>query len=123
MMKNLLILILLIIFTSCNSQVSKKINIIDLPTLKNEVIGKDVQLIDVRTENEYNSGHIDDAININIANEDNFKQKIQELDKHNPVYIYCHAGGRSNKASKIMEGLGFTEIYDFSGGWSTWIKQ
>ncbi|WP_345276438.1 rhodanese-like domain-containing protein [Litoribaculum gwangyangense] len=118
-----MLLLLLIIFTSCNSQVDKKINVIDLPTLKQEVIGKDVQFVDVRTENEYQAGHIDDAVNIDISNETNFKNKIQELDKNKPIYIYCHSGGRSNKASKIMEELGFTTIYDFSGGWSTWSRQ
>jgi rhodanese-related sulfurtransferase len=123
MKKILLILVVIIAYTSCNSQVSKKINVIDLQTLKKEVVGKDVQFIDVRTEKEYDAGHIDDAVNINVSNEAVFKKKIQELDKHKPVYIYCHSGGRSNKASKIMEELGFTSIYDFSGGWSTWSQQ
>ncbi|MGA1227026.1 MAG: rhodanese-like domain-containing protein [Tamlana sp.] len=122
-MKKLFILTVFISFISCNSQVEKKTSTIDLPTLKKDVIGKDVQLIDVRSPEEYNAGHIDDAININIANQENFNNKIQELDKNKPVYIYCHSGGRSHRASKIMEGLGFTKIYDFTGGWKAWSSQ
>jgi rhodanese-related sulfurtransferase len=117
-----LILVLFIGLTSCNSQVNKKINTINFETLNQNVIGKDVQFIDVRTEKEYDAGHIDDAININVSDESDFIKRIQELDKNKPVYIYCHSGGRSNKASKIMEELGFTGIYDYSDGWSTWNK-
>lgn len=122
-MKNLFTLLILITLTSCNSQDNIKINTIDLKTLKQKVIGKDVQFVDVRSGKEYLAGHIDDAMNIDISNQINFKKKIQELDKNKPVYIYCHSGGRSNKASKIMEDLGFKIIYDFSGGWSSWSKQ
>lgn len=123
-MKNLFFIIALILCISCKGQ--EKANgtqVIDIQTLKTEVIGKDVQLVDVRSEKEYNQGHIDDAININIANKDNFKKEIQKLDRTKPVYIYCHSGGRSHRASKIMKELGFTSIYDFSGGWSTWSNQ
>ena len=122
-MKIQFLLVTFLILTSCNSQTNKKISRIDLETLKKEVIGKDVQFVDVRTEKEYHAGHIDDAININVLNETTFKEKIKELDKSKPVYIYCLSGGRSNKASKIMEALGFSQVYDFSGGWSTWSKQ
>lgn len=122
-MKNILILFVIVAFTSCNGQVSKKINTIDLATINQEVIGKNVQLIDVRTAKEYNEGHIDDALNIDVLNEVNFKIAIEKLNKNHPVYVYCYSGGRSNKASKIMEELGFSTIYDFSGGWSTWSKK
>lgn len=118
-----LLLVAFLILTSCNSQVNKKIRGIDLETLKKEVIGKDVQFVDVRTEKEYLAGHIDDAININVLNETSFNEKIKELDKSKPVYVYCRSGMRSNKASKIMVASGFMRVYDFSGGWSAWSKQ
>lgn len=118
-----LLLVAFLILTSCNSQVNKKIRGIDLETLKKEVIGKDVQFVDVRTEKEYLAGHIDDAININVLNETSFNEKIKELDKSKPVYVYCLSGVRSNKASNIMQRLGFMTIYDFSAGWSAWSKQ
>ena len=119
-MKHLFIVVLLIINTSCQAQENTNTQIMGIQTLKTDVIGKDVQLVDVRTEKEYSQGHIDDAIHIGIADKEKFKAEIQKLDKTEPVYIYCHSGVRSHRASKIMNALGFTQVYDYKGGWSEW---
>lgn len=121
-MKNTLFLFTLILGISFAGPQAKTVKI-DLKTFKKEVIGKEVQLVDVRSVEEYRAGHIDDAINIPIDPSDAFVQKFQELHKEKPVYIYCKAGGRSNKASKKLEDMGFQIIYDFSGGYSSWIEQ
>ncbi len=122
-MKNIFFVLLLIVSISCKGQEEKGVYTIDIQTVHTDVIGKDVQLIDVRSEKEYNQGHIDDAININIADKSTFALKIQKLDKTQPVYIYCQAGVRSRRASKLMTELGFTRIYDFTGGWGAWKQQ
>lgn len=122
-MRHIVILFMLLLFMSCKGQDTEQTKKIDIDTFKTEVIGKDVQLVDVRTSKEYMVGHIDDAINIDMRDNEKFKDKVSKLNKSKPIYIYCHSGGRSNKASKILEELGFEEIYDFSGGWSTWSKQ
>ena len=46
--------------------------------------------------------------------------QISKLDKSKPVLLYCSAGGRSAKASKIFDSLGFKEIYDLKGGYLSW---
>ena len=107
---------------ACRVQNLKYVTKIDKVTLLKHVKGKQKQLIDVRSVEEYDAGHIDNAINVDIANKENFKQKMNKLDKSKPVYIYCTRGIRSYRASKILQTLGFKEIYDFSGGWSTWNK-
>lgn len=107
------------LLAACNVQKDKAINHISLQTLKQVVIGKDVQFIDVRTPLEYTQ-HIDDAVNISIANKEQFKYKVLKLNKNKPVYLYCHKGVRSGRASKILSTLGFKEIYDFTGGWKAW---
>ncbi|VAW12210.1 Rhodanese-like domain protein [hydrothermal vent metagenome] len=122
-MKNLILVLLLVITNSCKSQNDKTIEVIDIETVKTEVIGKEVQLVDVRTPDEYEAGHIDDAINIDIMNMETFTEKLDEFDKEKPIYIYCKLGGRSNKASKVLEELGFVTIYDFSGGYDEWKSQ
>lgn len=122
-MKYIIALCALLLVTSCKGQDTAHTTKINIETLQKDVIGKDVQLIDVRTAKEYKAGHIDDAINIDIRNGSAFREEVAKLDKTKPIYIYCHSGGRSNRASKILEELGFKEIYDFSGGWSTWSKQ
>lgn len=117
------LLISLFLLLSCNSQQKEVHKSITLETLKQEVINKNVQLIDVRTPDEYLAGHIDDAINSNILNRDEFIKTVEKLDKSQPVYVYCKSGGRSNNASKFLQELGFSTVYDYSGGWSEWSKQ
>ena len=121
-MKNIIALCFIAIIFSCKGQNTIQTTKIDLTTLQEKAIGKDVQLVDVRTPKEYNAGHIDDAINIDISDKENFIREVNKLDKDKPIYIYCHIGGRSNKVSKILESQGFAEVYDFSGGWKTWSK-
>ena len=58
------------------------------------LLNKDVQLIDVRTPNEYSSGFIANAENINFKSK-NFLSQISKLDKSKPLLLYCSAGGRS----------------------------
>ena len=123
MLKYLLVSSSFFLLTLCKEQIKEPVSQITIETLKKDVMGKDVQLIDVRTTEEFEQGHIDDAININIKDIETFKSKISTLNKNKPIYIYCHKGGRSKKASEILKADGFTEIYDYSGGWSQWSAQ
>lgn len=108
-------------FIACKGQKPKEgYKSITLDTLKNDVIGKDVQLIDVRTNIEYKNGHIDDAINMNIVNSKKFKEQANQLNKNEPVYLYCKSGTRSYRASKLLQKLGFETVFDYAGGWSEW---
>ena len=118
-MKNGILLFMLLSFATMMSQNSET-SIIDLATLQSEVIGKDVQFVDVRTPEEYEAGHIDDAINIDMRNEKGFKNSMEKLDKDRPIYIYCRTGGRSGMSAKVLSDMGFKEVYDFSGGWKAW---
>lgn len=79
----------------------------------------DVQLIDVRTPDEYKAGHISNAKNINFYAAD-FKDQMEKLDKSKAIAVYCGVGGRSGKASTILTQLGFKTIYDLQGGMSAW---
>ncbi|HRO47357.1 thioredoxin domain-containing protein [Agriterribacter sp.] len=77
------------------------------------------QVIDVRTPEEFQSGHIAAAKNINIYDAD-FKARLEKLNKAQPVFVYCKGGGRSAEAAKILNELGFTNIYDLQGGIMAW---
>ena len=82
-------------------------------TLKKIKAGK-AYLVDVRTPEEFNSGHLEYATNINYNSPD-FKAQIARLDKKKPVYLYCRSGNRSGKASDTLKTLGFTTFYNIGG--------
>jgi rhodanese-related sulfurtransferase len=75
--------------------------------------------IDVRTPEEYSDGHIDNAINIDFNSAD-FKETINKLDKNAAYLVYCRSGVRSAAASAIMAELGFTDLYNMTGGFLAW---
>lgn len=101
---------------------SKHITILDVVSYKEAISKGKVQLVDVRTANEYNSGHINNALNFDIFNKSKFKQSVENLDKQQPVYVYCKSGMRSQSAAKLLESLGFQEIIDLKGGYVAWSK-
>lgn len=85
------------------------------PLLEN----KEIQLVDVRTIPEYQQGHIDGAINIDVRS-DNFIEKANTLlDKKRPIILYCRSGARSNAAANILCKTQFQEtiIYNLLGGY------
>ena len=76
---------------------------------------KDAQLLDVRTPAEWTEGKVSSSKCINF-NDADFKKQIEQLDKNKPVMVYCAAGGRSTKASKILEQAGFKQVYNLTEG-------
>ena len=102
---------------------SKTIEVL-APKAMYDVLAKDsnAQLVDVRTKDEYGVSHLKDAQNICVTDND-FKEKVANLDKDKPVYVYCKKGGRSARAAKILKELGFTQIFDLQGGITNWEKQ
>ncbi|WP_053972565.1 rhodanese-like domain-containing protein [Mangrovimonas sp. ST2L15] len=79
----------------------------------------DVQLLDVRTPEEFDEGFIAGAQNIDFESE-TFNEDIQKLDKTKPVILYCRTGGRSARCAKKMIEAGFVKVYDLDGGISAW---
>jgi phage shock protein E len=72
-------------------------------------------VIDVRTKDEYNAGHLEitDA-QYDIINGD-FQDKLSELDKDKTYYLYCRSGNRSGQAAKMMKNQGFEKVYNIGG--------
>lgn len=99
---------------------SDKIAILDKSTYADAIAGAKVQLVDVRTPNEYNGGHIKNAINIDFFNQREFEKSFIKLDKEQPIYLYCRSGARSQKAARKLVDMGFSKIYDLKGGYMRW---
>lgn len=77
------------------------------------------QIIDVRTAEEFQSGALFNATNINSGSLDFLKQ-IEKLDKTKPVYLYCLSGARSAGAMNKMVAKGFKSVYSLDGGIIEW---
>lgn len=75
--------------------------------------------LDVRTPEEYNSHHLHEAINIDFYEQD-FSQKVGELDKDKTYLVYCQSGGRSSSAVEEMQKMGFTHVVGLKGGILGW---
>ena len=119
-MKNIFFFLLLLLFTSCNSQ--QPFKSIDATEFEKGIGQANIQLVDVRSSEEFKEKHISRATNINI-NGENFETAMNRLDKTKPTYIYCLAGGRSNKASEWATANGFTQVYNLEDGINSWIKE
>lgn len=72
-------------------------------------------VIDVRTTDEWNQGHLDGAVNIDIRSAD-FASKIDALDHAANYVVYCHSGNRAGQAIDYMKGAGFTGDLMNAGG-------
>lgn len=86
----------------------------------NKVVNhKNVSIVDIRTPQEFVSGHINGATNIDWYQR-SFRDLIQEIPKDKPIAIYCRSGNRTSKAANLLQSLGFTEIVNLNYGIVEW---
>ncbi|MFC2948192.1 rhodanese-like domain-containing protein [Virgibacillus sediminis] len=75
------------------------------------------QLIDVREPQEFDRGHILGARNIPVTQ---LRQRLVEIRKDKPVYLYCQGGSRSARAAQILHKKGYSQLYQLKGGFKKW---
>ena len=81
--------------------------------------GAEIELIDVRTEGEHNSGHIPNSENINVMGPD-FVNKLKFLDVEKVYYVYCASGNRSRTACSQMVNMDFKNVFNVKMGMMGW---
>jgi rhodanese-related sulfurtransferase len=101
---------------------SDKSVVLDVVSYANAISKPKVQLVDVRTPEEFNKGHIENAINIDFRNKEVFEKLFAKLNKNKPVYVYCRSGARSQRAARKLVEMGFLKIYDLEGGYMSWAR-
>jgi rhodanese-related sulfurtransferase len=79
-------------------------------------------ILDVRTSQEYNAGHLNGSINLDFKSP-SFKDQIARLDRNNAYLLYCRTGRRSARAVMMMISLGFMELYNLTQGIAQWQKE
>ena len=105
---------------SCQIFESTEINIIsDAQYI--EIQDTDYILVDVRTLEEYESGHIQDAVNFDFYSE-LFQKEILSLDKNSSIILYCRTQNRSTKTANFLLENGYKEIAVLDGGITSWVK-
>ncbi|HEY8895627.1 MAG TPA: thioredoxin domain-containing protein [Niastella sp.] len=109
---------ILIISFNCVAQKSN----LSVPEFEKAIEQKGIQLLDVRTAGEYQSGHLSNAFLADWTNQKEFTTRITALDSSKPVYVYCLSGGRSDAASRWLNKNGFT-AYSLSGGINAWKRE
>jgi thioredoxin len=118
--KFLSLVLLSFLVLSCQGQSSKAIQTIDVKTYAEKLkTTENPQLLDVRTPEEFSTGHIENAENVNL-NGNNFVTEANTYDKSKPIFVYCKVGGRSAQAADKLAQMGFKEIYNLDGGIMKW---
>ncbi len=92
---------------------------VDTKEAHEEIRSKNVLLLDVRTKEEYTSGHIEGSVNIDIR-KSSFLEEIAALPKNKKCIVYCQSGGRAGAALDIMKKRGFEDVRNLKGGIMEW---
>jgi len=120
-----LLFIFIVFLMSCSTSTinenSKVVNL-NVAEFKAKTEESNTVILDVRTALETAKGKIDGAIELDVK-EDDFKEKVNKLDKDKIYLVYCRSGTRSTKACGIMEGQGFEKLYNLKGGFNAWKRQ
>ena len=119
MKKLIFLLVCAIALNSCKDKTTESVTLVSPEEMQSLLEIEDVQLVDVRTQEEFNEGYIAEAQNIDYYS-DTFEEDIKKLDTDRPVIVYCKSGGRSAKCAEKMIEAGFVKVYDLDGGISQW---
>ena len=76
-------------------------------------------VLDVRTPEEYEEGHIENAYLLNAKSKD-FEDELGRMDKNRKYFVYCRTGRKSRKAVELMEKDGYNEAHSIVGGMDKW---
>jgi len=77
-------------------------------------------ILDVRTPEEFEAGHIPDAELLDIRNPQGFMEGLASLDSSKTYFVYCRSGARSAQACQLMKQQGISDCYNLLGGIMDW---
>ncbi|HNP20424.1 MAG TPA: thioredoxin domain-containing protein [Panacibacter sp.] len=115
-MKNLVFVLIGWLLCSCGASAQQDANADQFLALTGKA---NVQVLDVRTADEYKNGHIKNALQADWLNQSQFADRTQYLDKSNTILVYCASGGRSAKAASWLAQKGYT-VVNLKGGFTGW---
>ena len=108
----LLGLVAILVAVGCSTSAGSDTATVSLVSAADAVVMlEDRTIVDVRTPEEYATGHVVGAVNIPVEADD-FAERISELDPDEPYLVYCRSGRRSAIAADQMAAAGFSDIVD-----------
>lgn len=111
-----LVLVAILMLSVCGLQGQQKV---DTKQMEAIIANPQAQILDVRTPQEFEGGHLPQAVNADWKNQQSFLKAVEQLDKTEPLYVYCLSGGRSQQATDYLIDQGF-KVYNYSGGMLDW---
>ena len=110
-------------FLSCvysPNNADKMINLSETEWVKLHDESEESVIMDVRTDDEFSTGYIEGAVNIDFYMGSKFISEIDKLDKSKSYFIYCKSGARSGQTCELMKQKGFKKVYNLEGGILGW---
>ena len=111
-------LFLSVLLSSCLAQPKTSLNAEEFEKQLNAT--PNAQVLDVRTQDEYLSGHLKNALLADWTDPNEFQRRIAFIDKHKPLFVYCLSGGRSAAAAARLRKMGYENVYELRGGTNAW---
>lgn len=105
--------------TSCSNAQNQSFDNMNVAEFADYLKNDDVQLLDVRTPNEFSEGHISGAMNIDWYDDNFITDAVKSLDKTRPIAIYCRSGKRSAAAAQKLTEKGY-KVTNLTGGIIAW---
>lgn len=117
MKKILCFLLVFLLLSGCDNNAEKMnedgVKLIDIKTVYNEIDNKNVYIIDVREDYEYEAGHIKNSYNLPLTKIEDISKMLLSFDSK--IIVYCRSGNRSKKAAESLIKMGYTNVYDMGG--------
>jgi phage shock protein E len=110
-----------ILFLTSGSRTAKAAEAIAPSEYQSQFVARSTAhiLLDVRTPEEFASGHIHGAVNISV---ESLANRLNKVPMNQPIVVYCRSGNRSAKAVQILAQAGYSSLYDL-GGLNNWLAQ
>jgi rhodanese-related sulfurtransferase len=113
-------IILSLVLIACET---KKATVLNVQAFEDLISAEpSLQLVDVRTPQEFQSGHLQDALLIDMYSPA-FESRLDNLNKHQPIAVYCAVGSRSQQVYELLQEKGFTKVYHLDGGIQAWREE
>ena len=117
-MKKIIFILCMMLLCACGKEVEEKKEVAKVNRITcnevNDLVSEGAIVVDVRTPGEYETDHIENAINID-SNEIKYVVKGIIKDYETKIIVYCQSGNRSSESAKILVNLGYKNVYDMGG--------